>query len=157
MERRDFREPVHSEHESVSLVTSRGHFRWGAGGARVDEVNINEPTREQAHLEVAISYEAPALESGIFCVGFVDEGGREIGAASSPRLPLKEGKGTVQCSIHPLPFRPGIYFPVIAILSPDGVVHDRWRLERAVIVGGNGELGVNDFGPVDISAAWVKE
>lgn len=157
MERRDFREPVHGQHEAVSLVTSRGHHRWGAGGARVDEVNISEPSTERAHLEVAISYEAAALESGIFCIGFVDEGGREIGAASSPLLSLTQGKGAVQCSIRPLPLRPGIYFPVVAILSPDGLVRDRWQLERAVIVGGDGELGINDFGPVNIPAAWTKE
>jgi ABC-type polysaccharide/polyol phosphate transport system ATPase subunit len=157
MERRDFREPVHRQHEVVSLMTSRGQNRWGAGGARVDEVNISEPSTDQAHFEVAIRYEAAAVESGIFCIGFIDEGGREIGAAASPPLPLTQGKGSVQCSIHPLPLRPGIYFPVVAILSPDGLVQDRWRLERAVIVNGDGELGINDFGPVDIPAAWIQE
>jgi ABC-type polysaccharide/polyol phosphate transport system ATPase subunit len=157
MERRDFREPVHGQHEAVSLMTSRGHNRWGAGGARVDEVNISEPSTDQADLEVAIRYEAAAVESGIFCIGFVDEGGREIGAAASPPLPLTQGKGSVQCSIRPLPLRPGIYFPVVAILSPDGLVRDRWRLERAVIVNGDGELVVNDFGPVDIPAAWIQD
>lgn len=151
------RESTHRGWEAVKLGATRGAERWGLGGARVEQVNISEPSEESSVLNVAISYESAALESGIFCIGFVDEGGREIGAAASPPIPLTRGRGAVQCSIRPLPLRPGIYFPVVAILSPDGLVRDRWRLERAVIVDGDGGLGINDFGPVDIAAAWVKD
>jgi ABC-type polysaccharide/polyol phosphate transport system ATPase subunit len=155
MERRDHVEPVGRDRGGVTLSTSAGSIRWGAGGARVEEVNIGEPSRETSDLEVAISYEATALERAVFCIGFLDEGGREIGAATSPPLSLRKERGTVQCSIRPLPFRSGIYFPVVAILSPDGIVRDRWRLDRAVIIDQNGELGIGDFGPVDIPAFWV--
>jgi lipopolysaccharide transport system ATP-binding protein len=154
MERRDFGELVHREHEAVNLVTSRGHYRWGAGGARVDEVNISEPSTEPAELDVAISYQTETLERGIFCIAFVDESGREIGAAASPPLSLKKDNGAVHCRIRPVPLRPGIYFPVVAILSPQGMVCDRWRLERAVVIDGDGDVGLKDFGPVDIHAAW---
>jgi lipopolysaccharide transport system ATP-binding protein len=154
MERRDFGESTHRAWDAVRLAATRGVHRWGAGGARVGEVEINEPSPENADLEVAISYEAPELERGVFCIGFVDEGGREIGAAASPILSLENGKGAVRCSIRPLPLRPGIYFPVVAILSPDGLVRDRWRLDRAIVIEGDGEVGINEFGPVDIPAAW---
>lgn len=156
MERRDFRDHVHREHEAVRMATTRGLHRWGAGGARVEEVNISEPSAGSSDLDVAITYDAPALESGIFCIGFVDEGGREIGAAASPPLSLQNGKGAVRCSIRPLPFHPGIYFPVVAILSADGLVRDRWRLDRAVVIDRDGDVGTNEFGPVDIPAAWME-
>jgi lipopolysaccharide transport system ATP-binding protein len=157
MERRDFREHIHREHEAVKLAHSRGLHRWGAGGARVDEVNISESARDGAHVDVAITYEAPSLDSGIFCIGFIDESGRDIGAAASPAFLLSKDRGAIRCSIRPLPFRPGIYFPVVAILSPDGVVQDRWRLDRAIVIDGDGHLGVTkDFGPVDIPAAWAE-
>jgi ABC-type polysaccharide/polyol phosphate transport system ATPase subunit len=155
MERRDL-DHVHRGHEAVRMATTRGLNRWGAGGVRVEEVNISEPSAGSSDLDVAISYEAPSLESGIFCIGFVDEGGREIGAAASPPLSLQKGKGAVRCSIRPLPFHPGIYFPVVAILSADGLVRDRWKLDRAVVIDGDGEVGISEFGPVDISAAWIE-
>lgn len=156
MERRDFTERAHGHHEAVSHATSRGLHRWGAGGARVEEVHFSESSDARAGLDVAISYEAPALDLGIFCIGFIDEAGREIGAAASPPLPLQKQKGAVHCSIRPVPFRPGIYFPIVAILSPDGLVRDRWKLDRAVVIDGDGEVAISDFGPVDISAAWAE-
>jgi lipopolysaccharide transport system ATP-binding protein len=155
MERRDYREPVHGQFGAVREAANRDS-RWGAGGARVEEVNISERAEEPTELEVAISYEAPALDSGIFCIGFIDEAGREIGAAASPLMSLKKGNGAVNCSIRPLPFRSGIYFPVVAILSEDGLVRDRWRLDRAVVIDGDGETGIGEFGPVNIPAAWVE-
>lgn len=150
------REPAHRDWAAVRLAATRGPNRWGTGGARVDEVQIDEPTDGRGDLDVAIKYEAAALEWGIFCVAFVDEAGNEIGAAASPPLSLRNRNGAVRCSIRPLPFRPGIYFPVIAILSPDGRVRDRWRLDRAVVIDGDGEVGLGDFGPVDIPAAWKE-
>lgn len=155
MEQRDSHEPAHRKYEAAKQAATRGLYRWGAGGARVEEVQISEPSEGRPELKVAISYEAPALESGIFCVGFIDEGGLEIGAAASPPISLQKGKGAVQCAIHPLPLRPGIYFPVVAILSPDGLVRDRWRLDRAVVVDGEEGMGINDFGPVAIPATWM--
>ena len=149
------RESTHRDWEAVKLGATRGAQRWGVGGARVEEVSITEPSGESSVLDVAISYEAAALDSGIFCVGFVDESGREIGAAASPLLALQKGRGAVHCSIRPLPFRAGIYFPVVAILSPDGLVRDRWRLDRAVVIDGDGGGNIDEFGPVDIAAAWV--
>jgi hypothetical protein len=55
----------------------------------------------------------------------------------------------------PLPLRAGIYFPVVAILSPNGEVRDRWRLDRAIVVDGDGQA-FSDFGPVDIAATWSQ-
>ncbi len=116
--------------DAVRVMRSRGMYRWGAGGAWVERVRLDEPPASGFAVDLAISYEAPDLQEGVFCVGFVDEGGRDVGVASSPLLPLRNRKGTVRCSIRPLPLRSGIYFPVVAILSPDGVVRDRWRLDR---------------------------
>jgi lipopolysaccharide transport system ATP-binding protein len=156
MERRDGRESTHRAWDAVRLAATRGAHRWGAGGARVEEVHIDEPSKQNADVHVEITYDAPALESGVFCIGFLDEGGREIGAAASPLLSLENRKGAVRCSIRPLPFRPGIYFPVVAILSPDGLVRDHWRLDRAVVIEGDGEAVISEFGPVDIAASWSE-
>jgi len=130
-------------------------LRWGAGGARVEQVHVEEGP-EDGFLEIAMSYETTALDRAVFCIGFEDESGHEIGAAASPLLSLEGNRGSVRCTIRPLPFRSGIYFPVVAILSPDGSVRDRWRLERAVVIERDGEASiVNDFGPVQIPSVWV--
>jgi hypothetical protein len=155
MERRDVVEPTHREQEAVGRLTSHGVHRWGAGGARVEQVNVSEPSGGRVDLEVAISYEAPTLDLGIFLIGFVDETGREVGAATSPPLSLQRENGAVRCLIRPLPLRAGIYFPVVAILSLDGLVRDRWKLDRAVVIEADGEVGINDFGPVAIAGSWT--
>jgi ABC-type polysaccharide/polyol phosphate transport system ATPase subunit len=154
MSQRSHGDTDHRAWDAARLAATRGSYRWGAGGARVEEVHMSEPSERTPQLEVEIRYEAEALESGIFCLGFVDEAGREIGAAASPPRALENGKGGVHCTIRPLPLRPGIYFPVVAILSPDGLVRDRWRLDRALVIDGDGEVGMDDFGPIDIPAAW---
>jgi ABC-type polysaccharide/polyol phosphate transport system ATPase subunit len=154
MERRGEGDTDHRWWDAAKAAATRGSSRWGFGGAHVEEVQMGEPSGSGHDLDVAIRYEAATLGEAMFCIGFVDEGGREIGAAASPILSLENGKGTVRCSIRPLPLRPGIYFPVVAILSPDGLVRDRWRLDRAVVIEGDGEVGINEFGPVDIPAAW---
>ena len=155
MERRDSAAPTHKKREVRRMMRSTGMHRWGAGGIRVGEVRIEDPSEIGAGLEVAISYEGSELEQAIFCVGFVDETGREIGAAASPALALETDTGQVTCEIRPVPFRDGIYFPVIGILSPDGQIRDRWRLDRAVVVDRNGQLQIGDsFGAVDIEAKW---
>ena len=154
MERREVdHRPIHKKKEAKKLMLAQGLQRWGAGGARVDEVHVEDPTNGGADLEVAITYEAGDIEEAVFCLAFVDEEGREIGAASSPPISINGERGAVRCTIR-LPFRSGIYFPIVAILGPDGVIRDRWKLDRAVVVErGNGEP-LADFGPVDIPAGW---
>jgi ABC-type polysaccharide/polyol phosphate transport system ATPase subunit len=139
------------------LVRTQAAVRFGAGGARVREVHVEEPEDGEGQLEFFIRYEASSLDRAVFAVGFVDEAGQEIGAATSPPLALGETEGVVRCAIRPAPFRSGIYFPVAAILSPDGTIQDRWRLDRAVIVDRNGEAALaEEFGPVDIPATWSE-
>jgi hypothetical protein len=71
-------------------------------------------------------------------------------------LPTHGDKGEVSCQINPLPLRSGVYFPVVAILSPEGLVRDRWKLDRAIVVDRNGEdLMSREFGPVAIPADWA--
>jgi ABC-type polysaccharide/polyol phosphate transport system ATPase subunit len=155
MERRDTAAPAHKRRDVRRLMRTTGMHRWGAGGIRVEQVQIDDPSEDGSNLEVAISYDASELEQAIFCVGFVDESGHEIGAAASPALPLAAEKGEVTCQIRPVPFRDGIYFPVVGILSTDGQVRDRWRLDRAVVVDKDGQLQLADsFGAVDIEAEW---
>lgn len=149
-------QPAHLKRRKAvrKAMTARGLHRWGAGGARIEEVELGEPSLNGAGLEVAISYESDELDSAVFCMGFLDEAEREIGAASSPPLGLEAGRGRVRCLIRPIPLRPGIYFPVVAILSPDGLVRDRWRLDRAVVIERENDGLVNGFGPVVITASW---
>lgn len=155
MERRDSGPPMHRKGEMRKQMASRGLYRWGAGGARVEEVHVEEPSEDGSELNVTITYEASALHDAVFCVGFMDESGREIGAAASPPLILGATGGSVSCRFNPLPLRSGIYFPIVTILSSDGRVRDQWRLERAVVIERNGEFSLTqDFGPVDIAAAW---
>jgi ABC-type polysaccharide/polyol phosphate transport system ATPase subunit len=140
--------------EADKAMRARGLHRWGVGGASVQSVEFDEPTAADPGACLRIRYEAPELDRAFFCVGFLDEGSRELGASTSPALSLKD-EGVIRCEIRPLPFRPGIYFPVIAILSPDGRVRDRWRLDRALVVERNGDGYVGeDFGPVAINAVW---
>jgi homopolymeric O-antigen transport system ATP-binding protein len=157
MEKRDGGAPWYATGTVRKQMITRGLYRWGAGGARVEEVHVSDPVAIGAPLEVQISYEASELQTAVFCLGFVDEGGRELGAAASPALMLEHRRGTIVCSIDPLPLRSGIYFPVVAILSSDGLVRDRWRLERAIVLNGDGELVGSDFGPVKIAATWSPD
>lgn len=137
------------------IARSRGMYRWGAGGARVEEVDVREPGPGRDEVEMSISYEATSLDKGIFVIGFADDHGRELGSAISPPISLDE-RGVVRCSIRPAPFRSGIYFPVAAILSTDGKVQDRWRLDRAIVIDRDGAASFpGDFGPFDIPATWT--
>jgi ABC-type polysaccharide/polyol phosphate transport system ATPase subunit len=139
------------------LVRGRGAHRWGAGGVRVEEVDVREPGMDREDLEVTITYlaEDVSLSNAVFCVGLQDETGREIGAAMSPPVDLESRRGTVTCVIARPPLRSGVYFPIAAILSTDGQVRDRWRLDRAIVVdrGDQHDSGA-DFGPVDLPASW---
>lgn len=155
MEQRDGGAPSHRPGAARKLMRARGFHRWGAGGARVQEAHVAEPSANGEAVEITINYEAETLDHAVFCVGFLDEHGRELGATASPEVTIRGGQGSVRCIIRPLPFRTGIYFPVVAILSSDGKVHDRWQLERAIVVDRNGDLAARgDFGPVDIAASW---
>jgi hypothetical protein len=88
-------------------------------------------------------------------VGFIDESGREVGAAASPAVAVDPAGGEITCSIKPLPLRSGIYFPVVAILSEDGVIRDRWQLDRSLVIDRNGDGTLPEgFGAVDMSADW---
>jgi homopolymeric O-antigen transport system ATP-binding protein len=158
MERRDER----GDHRAGSararagkLMMSRGMDRWGMGGARLGEVHIGEVSQAGDQLDVRIAFEVSQVEKAIFCFGFVDESGREIGAAASPMLSVSHPGGEVRCTIRPLPLRSGVYFPLVAILSEEGLVRDRWQLDRAVVIDRNGDASLPDgFGPIDIPAAW---
>jgi lipopolysaccharide transport system ATP-binding protein len=144
--------------KAASLMNSQGKDRWGIGGAHVEEVHVGEFSDRDAALDVRITFEASDVDRAVFCVGFVDEGGREVGVAASPALRIGGASGEITCQIKPLPLRTGVYFPVVAILSDEGLVRDRWQLDRAVVVDRNGDGTFPDgFGPVDITADWMTE
>jgi ABC-2 type transport system ATP-binding protein/lipopolysaccharide transport system ATP-binding protein len=157
MERRQAPEEVHAKGQVRKLMRARGMNRWGMGGARVEEVHVGEILDGLA-LDVRIAFEASEVDRAVFCVGFIDESGTEIGAAASPEVDVRNTTGEVTCRIRPLPLRSGIYFPVVAILSDDGMVRDRWQLDRALVVDRNGDGVLPDgFGPIDLPAAWITE
>jgi ABC-type polysaccharide/polyol phosphate transport system ATPase subunit len=158
MERRDGETTPHRASAPGRLMRSRGLYRWGAGGASVEEVHVTEPTGDGGAVEITIDYRAQSLSEAIFCVGFIDDQERELGVAASPQLSIRGSRGSVHCTIRPLPFRTGIYFPVVAILSPDGKIRDRWRLERAIVVDHSWDSRLSDdFGPVEIAASWADQ
>jgi ABC-type polysaccharide/polyol phosphate transport system ATPase subunit len=154
MERRDAPQDTGAKGQVRKLMLSRGMNRWGSGGARLDQVHIGE-VGERGDLSVQISFENVELDHGMFAVGFVDERGVEIGAAASPVIQVPRPGGEIACQIDRVPLRTGIYFPVISILSQDGLVRDRWQLDRAVVVDSNGASGTGEtLGPFEIAAAW---
>jgi ABC-type polysaccharide/polyol phosphate transport system ATPase subunit len=156
MERRHEATVAHRKRGLKKAVRGQKGYRWGAGAARVQEVHVDEGAG--GRLDISITYEASDLDSAIFCVGFVDDSGRQVGAAASPQMSVNGGRGTVQCSMRRDQLRSGIYFPVAAILGPDGTVQDRWRLDRAVVVDPpEGTPPLEDFGPVDLPARWSGE
>lgn len=153
MERRESPTLTRTRRDVQRAMKTTADSRWGAGGVRVDDVHIDEQSGTSAVFD--ITFGSDIVDKAIFCIGFLDESGREIGAAASPAVSLSEVKGAIRCVIDPLPLQPGIYFPVVAILSEEGLVRDRWRLDRAVVVDGV-ESSLADFGPVSISAAWAQ-
>jgi hypothetical protein len=153
------RTPLGSERENWraahKTMMTQGLRRWGTGGARVQEVHVNESPGAGVGVEIDIAYDAETSQRAVFCVGFMDEGGKEIGSATSPSVTISEGRGEIRCNITPIPLRSGIYFPLLGIVSDDGVIRDRWRLERAIVVDGQPALVPADgFGPVEIAASW---
>ena len=158
MERREAPEETRAKGQVRKLMRQRGMNRWGMGGVRVEEVHVGELLDGAEELDVRIAFEASEIDRAIFCVGFIDEAGNEIGAAASPPMRLGAAAGEVTCTIRPVPLRSGIYFPVVAILSEDGMVRDRWQLDRAIVVDRNGSGSLPDgFGPVDLPAGWAAD
>jgi ABC-type polysaccharide/polyol phosphate transport system ATPase subunit len=155
MEQRDGDPQARGRGAIRKQMRQRGMHRWGAGGIRVEAVHVNESAEDRS-LDVSIVYEAAEVEEAVFCVGFLDESGNDLGAAASDPVKLDGERGSVRCTIVPVPLRPGVYFPVVAVLAPDGLVRDRWRLDRAVVLDGAGEVeGVEEFGPMAIQAVWT--
>jgi ABC-type polysaccharide/polyol phosphate transport system ATPase subunit len=148
--------PLHRKGDARKLMVAQGLQRWGAGGARVDEVHVEDPSEGHSELAVSISYQATSIDKAVFCLGFVDEDGREIGATASPPMSVNGGNGAVRCKLR-LPFRSGIYFPIVAILGPDGVIRDRWKLDRAIVVESESSDSLSDFGPIDLPGGWTRE
>jgi ABC-type polysaccharide/polyol phosphate transport system ATPase subunit len=145
---------VHQKSQVRKHMQSRGLDRWGGGRARVEEVEVEGTPRDSEQLDVSIRYRVN-LESAVFCVGFVDEAEREVGAAASPVVAMSVPEGRIRCQFESLPLRPGIYFPVVAILSQQGRIEDRWKLDRAVVVEANGRQLPEGFGPVVMTSAWL--
>jgi ABC-type polysaccharide/polyol phosphate transport system ATPase subunit len=155
MEHRDSDRPSSRLGDVRKAIAPRGMQRWGAGGARVQEVHVDQPSTNGSELRVSITYEATDVDRGLFCIGFIDEGGNDIGSATSPMVRLRDGGGSIQCLIRPLPLRSGIYFPVVAIVASDGRIRDRWRLDRAVVIDKDGERPLSEsFGPVELGGTW---
>jgi lipopolysaccharide transport system ATP-binding protein len=155
MERREAPEEIRAKGQVRKLMKSRGMNRWGMGGARIETVDIGDVSDGGDALDVRIEFELTDVERAVFCVGFIDESGREIGAAASPALDISRSSGEITCSFRPVPLRSGVYFPVIAIVSEDGLVHDRWQLDRAVVIDRDGAEALPDgFGSVGMSAGW---
>jgi ABC-2 type transport system ATP-binding protein/lipopolysaccharide transport system ATP-binding protein len=140
--------------DARKLMQMRGLHRWGAGGVRIEEVHFEDPDDGDL-LEFAVAYSANDLGRASFYLGFVDESEVELGGTTSDPLPISSGGGTVRCSMQPIPLRPGIYFPVVAIMSPDGRVSDRWRLDRAVVVD-KGTGAASTLGPLSIPGTWSQ-
>lgn len=156
MERREAPVETRAKGQVRKLMLQRGMNRWGMGGARVLEAHVGEMIGND--LDVRIAFEVSDLERAVFCVGFIDESGKEVGAAASKAIAVDGSGGEITCSIRPLPLRSGIYFPVVAILSEDGVVRDRWQLDRSLVVDGNGAGGfLEGFGAVDLAASWSSD
>jgi hypothetical protein len=161
-EHRRVDEPIRSgrlKREVHSIMKAQGLDRWGAGGVRLEQVHVDQRSGNGLGLDVSIAYqrEAQGSDAMVFSIGFTDESGRDIGSAASPPIPLTARRGALRCAISPLPLRSGIYFPVVAILSADGLVRDRWKLDRAIVVERNGELVLTEFGPIEITGDWSSD
>lgn len=154
MEGRDSDSRFVRKDQVAKHMRSQGMDRWGAGGARVDAVHFGDLSSGAEEVEVRISYERSTAQRAMFFIGFQDEAERDIGGAASPLMSLPAHRGSVRCCINPVPFWPGIYFPVVAIVSPGGQIEDRWKLDRALVVDGDGSASFENFGPTRIHAEW---
>lgn len=136
-------------------MAAQGLDRWGSGGVRVEEVHLSDLDPE-LRLEARVEYGVTQTSEASFCLGFVDEHGTDLGAATSPPVHLNPNGGTVHCRIDRLPLHAGVYFPVVAIMSPQGEVYDRWKLDRAVVVDRPAEHGA-ELGPFDLGSSWSDQ
>jgi ABC-type polysaccharide/polyol phosphate transport system ATPase subunit len=154
MEHRSMEQRVHKHSDANKAMVTRGLYRWGTGGAHVVQVHVRHPAESPGTIELEVSFRTEEPQQVVLCVGFVDEGGREVGVSQSPTLPVNGDEAVASCAIAPMTLRPGLYFPIVAVLGADGVVHDRWRLERAVVVEATNELLGHSVGPVVFPAEW---
>lgn len=153
MERRDAEHQVPGRGQVKRMLADRGMRRWGAGGARVVGVHVADRPADAGGLEIGISYEAPELREGFVWLGLVDEAGHDIVGTRSPLLRLDRSEGSIVCTLRP-PVRSGLYFPVVAIASPDGTVRDHWQLDRPVVLEHNGHDRPAVIGAVSIPSEW---
>jgi lipopolysaccharide transport system ATP-binding protein len=153
METRAETGPTRRRREVTRQVAARGLDRWGAGGVRVESVHVDEPVPGSSNVQITIDYESSLPKRINFTVGFLDENERELGSTVSSMISVPPGRASVRCSISPLPFREGIYFPIVAVTDDSGLVLDRWRLERAIVVEELGEDRTSGgFGPIRMAS-----
>jgi hypothetical protein len=115
-------------------------------------VHFEGPSGPRHALQAQIEFTAEESLTATVQLGFLDESDQELAGSSSGELKLSEGTGSVACELGSLPFRPGVYFPVVSIEDSDGRVRDRWRLDRAVVIDEAGAEG--GFGRVELDGAW---
>ena len=158
MEHRAEAAPTHRRRDLIRQVNARGLDRWGAGGVRVGSVHVEGPVPGGASVDVTVAYEVTEPKRMVVAVGFIDEQETEIGSSVSDPIDAVPGTETLRCRIEQIPLREGIYFPIVAIVDEEGLVLDRWRLERAVVIESSGrDAAVAALGPVRIAATWRTE
>jgi ABC-type polysaccharide/polyol phosphate transport system ATPase subunit len=156
-EQRETATPAHRRGMTQKVVRARGLDRWGAGGVRAERVHIQEPSNGSKAVGIRIEYQSDGPGQAIFSVGILDESGREIGGVQSRPVMLRTGAGEVECALRSDSLRPGIYFPIVSIASVEGVVRDRWHLERAIVLDGVTAQSALELGPVKFPARWRHE
>jgi ABC-type polysaccharide/polyol phosphate transport system ATPase subunit len=157
MERRDEDARTPGKGQVRRMLQARGLQRWGAGGAKVLGVHVAGTTADGRGLEMEVSFEATELDHGVICVGFLDESSHEVAAIESPTLRFSRGPGSVSCRVASFPLRTGLYFPTVGILSNDGIVRDRWQLDRPIAIDGAHDRSLSaDFGVVAIDSMWSE-
>lgn len=152
MEQREPTPPMGRRKRGLRSVRTKGLHRWGAGGARVDELRIVGPI--DGSLVLSVNYEPSGIDGDRLCIGFLDESGAEVGATLSPPVAARGSDCVARCEINSRGLSEGIYFPVVAIVSEDGTVRDHWTLERAVVVEREDATPRYSFGFVQIPATW---
>lgn len=148
---------VDGRRSARKLMRATGLDRWGKGGVRVAEADFKQPAASARSLTVRMKYEVSSPRATLFSVGFIDEEGFEVGSSLSPEYRLETKFGSVSWEIGQLPLRPGIYFPVVSVLSPKGDILDRWKLEQPVVLEVNGSADVRaELGPAEFGGAWSE-
>ena len=132
-------------------VRRSGSQRWGLGGARLNEVHIEDDGNGQC--SISITYDSTDLKEAMFAVAFSEAGGRQLGSVNSGVRQLQASDGLLNLEVS-LPFFAGIYFPTVAILSVDGRIRDQWRLERAIVIQDRDDITTGEFGPVELGGTW---